>query len=137
MTRPLPSPTPDTKPYWDAAARHELQVPYCLDCGRPHFYPRPACPHCHGERLEWRRCSGRASLSSYIVNRRPLPAFELDGPQWIALVELEEGVRMTTNLVDVPDDPEAVRLDMPLEVRFVEAGGDLVLPVFAPAEAGR
>ena len=77
------------------------------------------------------KASGRASLYSYVINHRPHPAF--DGPYAIAVVELEEGPRMMTNIVDTPQTPEALILDMPLDVVFEELNDDISLPKFRPA----
>lgn len=78
-------------------------------------------------------CSGRSTLHSYVISQLPAPGFT--GPTVIAVVELEEGPRMMTNVVDVDPTPEALELDMPLEVRF-EQRGDVAVPVFAPAAGG-
>lgn len=131
-----PQPTPDTQLYWDAAREGELRIQRCLDCREHYFYPRAFCPRCASRNVEWTLVSGRAKLVSYIVNHRPGPSFADVSPV-IAIVELDEGPRMMTNIVgiDVPRDelPEHLRLDMRLEVRFEERG-DSVLPVFAPEE---
>ena len=125
-----PIPTPETAPYWEAAARGELSLPRCLDCGAYVFYPRSFCPVCRSRRLEWVACSGDATLESFIVNRRPAPGFEDVSPV-IALVRLAEGPVLTTTIVGVEPDPDALSLDMPLHVAF-EPRGDVVVPVFAP-----
>lgn len=128
----VPRPTPETQPFWDGAAAGELRVPRCLTCARHHFYPRPACPHCGSGEVEWVTCSGRATLYSYVISHRPAPGFE--APYAIAVVELEEGVRMMSNIVGVEITPESLRLDMPLRVVF-EPRGDVCLPLFTPAGA--
>ena len=84
--------------------------------------------------MAWFTASGRASLYSYVINHRPAPGFEDQTPYAIAVVELEEGPRMMTNIVGLPATPEALKLDMPLQVRF-ERRGNVSLPVFGPAEA--
>lgn len=127
-----PSPTGETQAYWDATRQGRLEVPRCLDCRRPFFYPRSSCPRCGSERLEQLVCTGRARLLSYVVSHRPAPGFE--GPVVIAIVELEEGPRMMTNIVGVPPDPDALPLDLPLTVLF-EQRGDLAVPVFTPEES--
>jgi uncharacterized OB-fold protein len=127
-----PKPTPETAPYWEAANRGELLIQRCNPCDRPFFYPRSACPTCASTDITWITASGRARLHTYLINHRPAPGFEDDAPYAIAVVELEEGPRMMTNIVGVPNTPENLELDMPLEVRF-EARGDQMVPVFAPA----
>ncbi|XVV38340.1 Zn-ribbon domain-containing OB-fold protein [Streptomyces sp. CA-100214] len=128
-----PKATPETAPYWDAANEGRLSIQRCTPCGRPYFYPRPNCPHCGSAKVEWFDASGRARLVSYIINRRPAPGFEDVSPV-IALVELEEGPRMLTNIVGVAPEPEQLLLDMPLTVAFESRGGQAV-PVFAPTDA--
>lgn len=132
MSLPLPAPTPDTQHYWDEAAERRLVLRFCNACDRFFFYPRSHCRFCGGADVEWRRAGGRARLVSYIINRRPMAAFEEYSPV-IALVELEEGVTMMTNIVGVEPDPSALILDMPLTVAFEDRQGR-VLPVFEPAE---
>ena len=85
--------------------------------------------------MEWFAASGDATLYSYVINHRPAPGFEADGPYAIAVVQLAEGPRLMTNIVGVPPTPEALVLDMPLRVTF-EQRGPISLPVFAPVQAG-
>lgn len=129
----LPQPTPETKPYWDAAREGRLVLPWCRDCGRAHFYPRAICPHCGGARLDWRQASGRGRLHTYVINHKPAKGFEERVPYVIAVVELEEGPRMMTNLDIADPTPEALRIDMPLEVAFRSVTDQVALPVFRPA----
>ncbi|MDR0357999.1 MAG: Zn-ribbon domain-containing OB-fold protein [bacterium] len=134
MSGPIPEPTPETLPFWAATARGALQIQRCSSCRRHYFYPRPFCPRCGSADVSWTRVSGSARLVSYVINHRPLPPFDPETPIVIALVQLTEGPRLMTNIVDVPPDPAALRLDMPLEVTFVERG-TFNLPVFKPAGA--
>jgi uncharacterized OB-fold protein len=132
----VPVPTPDTQPFWDGCAAGELRIQRCLECGKPYFYPRPVCPMCGSDRVEWFTASGQATLYSYVINHRPAPGFEDEAPYAIAVVQLAEGPRMMTNLVGVPNTPEDLILDMPLQVTF-ERRGDVSLPLFAPAQESR
>jgi len=130
-TRLAPSMTADTQFFWDAAKQHRLLIQRCLGCGVLRHPPRPMCPQCNA--LEWDtiEASGRGTVYSFVMPRHPpLPWFD-DG-YIVALVELEEGTRLVSNLVDVA--PDAVSIGMPVEVRFEEFDGGLVLPLFAPAE---
>jgi uncharacterized OB-fold protein len=129
--KPAPVVTPETAQFWEAAQREELHIQLCNACGQHYFYPRPFCPHCFSGDVRWVRVSGRATLHSYVINHRPVPGWEEDGPYAIAVVELEEGPRMATNIVGVPNTPEHLVLDMPLEVCFVEQSGTKV-PKFRP-----
>lgn len=129
--KPVPRPTPETQPFWDAAQRDELCIQYCQDCRSHYFYPRPFCPDCFGENVTWEKVSGRATLHSYVINHRPAPGFEDEAPYAIALVQLHEGPRMMTNIVGVPNTPEDLVLDMELEVAFEDQGG-MKIPKFRP-----
>ena len=126
----LPSPDAETQPYWDAAKEGRLLIKRCRTCTRPHAYPRPFCPHCWSEDVEWEEASGAATLYTYsIVRRNDLPPFNERVPYVAAVVDLAEGPRMLTNLVDC--DLDDVRIGMPLEVTFRD-DGDFALPVFRP-----
>jgi uncharacterized OB-fold protein len=119
----------DATPFWEAVARRELHLPWCLACAAPFFYPRTLCPRCGSRELEWRRASGRGRLHAFCIHHAaPLPELAAHVPFVSALVALEEGPRMLSRLVGVAPDPAAVRCEMPLVVDF-EAG----LPVFRPA----
>lgn len=131
-TKWVPKPTPETQEFWDGAARGELRIQRCDDCDRAYFYPRPLCPHCGSENTDWFTASGRATLYSYSISMRSVYGYE--APYSIAIVTLEEGPRMLTNIVDIEQTPEHLILDMPLEVRFENRGAHTV-PVFAPAAA--
>ena len=132
-TGPIPVPTPETRPFWEAARRHELSLQRCRACGRHVFYPRGACPHCFSADLEWRRVSGRGTLHTFTVVQRGQRGFPLGPPYVIAIVELDEGARLMTNLVDVEPDPEKIRIGMPVEVVFEDVSPEIALPRFRPA----
>ena len=134
--KPIPRPTPETQPYWDGARAGELRIQRCTACGDHYFYPRPLCPRCGSEAVEWVTASGRATLHSYVINHRPAPGFEDEAPYAIAIVQLEEGPRLMTNLVGVQATPEQLVLDMALEVAFQDREGTCI-PVFRPAGAAR
>ena len=91
---PVPIPTPETQTFWDGTAIGELRIQRCNSCEEYYFYPRPYCPGCQSDDVEWRVVSGKGTLASYNINYRPFPIFESKDPQVIALVELDEGVRM-------------------------------------------
>jgi uncharacterized OB-fold protein len=128
---PIPVPTPETRPFWDAARRHALELPRCRACGALHYYPRGACPRCLSADLAWERLSGRARLHTFTVVHRGQKGFPVPTPYVLAVVELEEGPRMMTTLVDV--EPAAVTIGMPLEVVFRDVSDAIALPLFRPA----
>ena len=130
----LPSPDAETEPYWQAAREHRLLIKRCGACGRAHHYPRPFCPHCWSEDVAWEEASGPGTLYTYsIVRRNDLPPFGERVPYVVAIVDLAEGVRMMTNLVEC--DEAAVAIGMPLTVTWQD-DGDYTLPVFRPAGGG-
>jgi uncharacterized OB-fold protein len=129
---PIPKPTPETRPFWEAAKRRKLVIQRCSDCGRHYFYPRPLCPHCWSRNVQWVECSGRGRLHTFVINQRPPRNFPAAGPFVIGIVELEEGARLLTNIVGVAPDPQAVRCDMPVEVVFEDVSDAIALPKFRP-----
>lgn len=133
--QPLPDVRGSARRYWSAALRGELQLPFCDACGGAIFYPRDFCPSCGGRSVTWRRCSGRGTIYSYsVIHTHPNPTFRERVPYVVALVTLEEGARVLTEVVGCP--PETVRVGMAVVVDFRRAGDDVVLPVFKPAGAG-
>ncbi|GAA0603683.1 OB-fold domain-containing protein [Sporichthya brevicatena] len=130
----VPKPTPETKPFWDACAEGELRLQYCTACEGHYFPPRFFCPTCLSRDVEWRAVSGRGRLYSYVINQSFAPP-GWETPYAIALVELEEGPRLMSNILDVPQTPEALVLDMELEVTF-EVRGGVAIPQFRPVAGG-
>jgi uncharacterized OB-fold protein len=130
--RPIPPTSQLTEPYWDAARRGELAVQRCVRCGERPFPPRAHCPSCGAPSLSWAPVSGRGTLHSYTVaHRAPHPVFAGQLPLVVAIVQLEEGPRMVTNLVGC--DPAGLEVGMAVEARFEPIDeSDMVLPVFVP-----
>jgi uncharacterized protein len=133
MPHPLvPVPTPETRPFWDAASRDRLHIPRCVTCDRAFFPPSPVCPHCTSRDVEWFDASGKATLYSFVIHQRPHPLWETDGPRSVALVRLAEGPMLVSSIVDCPQTPEALVFDMDLRATFRPFGGQPVL-CFTPA----
>ena len=133
--RPLPRPTPETQHFWDGTRAGELRLQRCRDCRTVYFPPRPFCPACHTEDIEVFAASGRGRLYSYVISYLAVPGFE--PPHIIAVVELEEGPRLLSNLVGVEASPEALELDLDLRVvfeKFAVDGDEIGLPLFTPHE---
>src|SRR5262245_32295982 len=107
--RPMPMATPETEHFWDGTAIGELRLQRCRTCDTTYFPPQPFCPACSSGDVEVVRSSGRGTLYSYVVTHRAAPGF--DAPYVLAVVELEEGPRLLTNLVGVAPDPELLPLD--------------------------
>ncbi len=130
--RPRPQPTPETQHFWDGTRAGEIRLQRCDACAHTYFPPRPFCPKCGGRKVTVFKASGRASLYSYIIHHRPVPGFT--PPYAIAVVELAEGPRMMTNIVDCPQTPEALQLDMALEPAFERIDDEITLALFRPAK---
>ncbi len=135
LDRPLPSPiTPETRPYWDGLNENKLMLPKCEACGKAFFYPRILCPHCHSRRITWIEASGRGKLFSFeIVYQKLNRQFNVPAPYVLALIELEEGPRLMSNLVNVEADPAHLKCDMPVEVVFEKLTDEVTIPLFQPA----
>ena len=131
--RPLPTPTPLTAPYWEATKRHELRIQRCDDCAHFWFPPAEYCPQCLSEDYTWTEVSGKAKLWSWIEMWQVyFGGFADERPYNVGYVELDEGPRLMSNLVDC--DRSALRCDMPLEVVFDDVTAEVTLPKFRPAE---
>ncbi|MEQ8860660.1 MAG: Zn-ribbon domain-containing OB-fold protein [Pseudomonadales bacterium] len=130
--RSLPVPTPETAHFWEGARSGELRLQRCDDCAHVYFPPRPFCPDCASRSVSVLAASGRGRLDSYVISHRPHPAFE--PPYAIALIALEEGPRLMSNIVECAQTPEALELDMPLEVVFEAQNDEISLPLFRPAD---
>lgn len=127
--KPLPRITPDNRPFWEAVRRHELRLQRCMDCGSFWYPPGPVCPDCLSERFEWRRVSGRGTISSWVVFHKVyFPAFADEVPYAVVQVALEEGPRLISNLIGVPR--EEIAIGMPVEVVFDDVTPELSLPRF-------
>jgi uncharacterized OB-fold protein len=129
----LPTPTPETAHFWEGTRAGELRLQRCTKCQHTYFPPRPFCPKCAAREVSVIRASGKGVLWSYVIHHRPAPGFT--PPYSIAVVQLEEGPRMLTNIVDCPQTPEALALDMPVEVSFEKQDDTITLPLFRPAGA--
>jgi uncharacterized OB-fold protein/acyl dehydratase len=129
--RPRPAISDDTRFFWEGVERGELLIQRCAACGELRHPPRPMCPRCRS--LDWDavRASGRGTVHSYVVPHHPrLPAFP--DRYVVALVDLEEGTRLVTNLIDIA--PEEVSIGMPVELQCTKVDDGLVLPLFRPAD---
>ena len=137
MPRNAPAFTPETQFFWEGAAKGQLLLQRCDECSKTYFPPRPFCPHCASRKVSVYEASGKGKLWSYVINHRPRPDMGTE-PHSIAVVMLDEGVKMMTNIVNCPQTPEALVLDMPVKVTWVEAAANgrtpaTQLPLFEPA----
>jgi hypothetical protein len=129
--RARPQPTPETQHFWDGTRTGELRLQRCNSCGKVYFPPRPFCPACAAREVSVFAASGKGRLYSYVIHHRPVPGFT--PPYAIAVVELDEGPRMMTNITQCPQTPEALVLDMPVEIAFEKLDDEITLPLFRPA----
>lgn len=129
--KPLPVVQPWSKPFWESARQHKLMIQKCNDCGRNIFYPRKQCPECWSVNLGWFQASGKAKIYSYSVTMAGVEErFAEDLPYILALVDLEEGIRMMTNIVDCK--PDEVYIGMDVKVFFKDVTEEFSLPMFRP-----
>lgn len=127
--KPLPVIDSESRPYWDALKQHRLTLKRCQDCGKHHFYPRALCPHCHSDAVEWVEARGTGTIYSFTIARRPAgPAFKADTPYVVAVVELDEGARMMSNIVT--DKVDAVRIGQHVSVQYEDVTEEVTLPKF-------
>lgn len=132
-SKPIPEADIETAPFWDGCRDHRLMLMRCAKCKSFRYPPTPFCAACQSGEAEWVEATGKGTVFSWIVVRHPVPreSFGDVTPFVVALVELEEGVRMASNIVGC--EPEAVRGGMPLEVVFDDVTDEVTLPKFKPA----
>jgi hypothetical protein len=132
--KPIPMPQGESDFYWEKAKAGELWLRKCNSCNQVYFYPRDISPCCFSKDTSWAQASGKATLYTYgIVHRAPHPGFRDDVPFVTAIVELEEGPLMPTNIVMSGPTPEKLEIGMPLEVVFEDITDKIALPKFRPA----
>lgn len=129
--KPLPFVSEVNRPYWDAARRHELVLQRCQECGHYRYPPGDTCPRCLSDRLAWVKVSGRGSIYTWVVFHQVYhQAFANDAPYAVVVVQLEEGARLVTNLVDCKT--EDIEIGMPVEAVFDDVTEEITLPKFRP-----
>jgi uncharacterized OB-fold protein len=127
----LPVPDAESAAFWDGAREGKLLIRRCLECGHRHFYPRHHCPECWSTNVEWHSASGRGRVYSYtVVYQNETPPFRDRLPYIVAVIELEDVVRMVSTLIECT--PEAVHVGMPVEVVFDRVTQEIALPRFRP-----
>jgi hypothetical protein len=125
----------ESEPFFEAAKDGKLLVQRCSSCGEHQFYPRKICIHCGSSALDWVEASGRGTVHTYtVIHQQGMPGWRDEVPYVAAIIDLEEGVRMTSNVIDVSGSD--VSIGMPVEVTFVDEGM-YILPRFRPANPSR
>lgn len=136
IQRPLPTPSADSAQFWQACREHELRLQKCDACGHLLFPPAARCPQCLSNSLAWTPLSGRGKVYSFVIYHRVYhPAFEKSIPYVVALIELDEGPRLISNIVGC--DPKSVRCDMPVSIVFHDISDQISLPQFQPLAIAR
>ncbi len=131
--RPLPTPSVETEAYWEACREHRLVIQHCTGCDTWRHYPRPMCPHCHSTAFEWDEATGRGVIHSYTVAHHAFhPYWEDKTPYVVATIELEEGVRVVSDMVEL--DPADVAIGLRVEVIFEDLSDEISLPRFRVLE---
>jgi uncharacterized OB-fold protein len=109
-------------------------LPRCRECRRAFFYPRVLCPFCHAADIEWFQASGRGRLYSFEIAYQTFnKAYKVKPPYVLAMIELDEGPRMMSNLVGIEADPKRIRCDMPVEVVYEKLTDEITLALWKPA----
>ncbi|HET8559612.1 MAG TPA: Zn-ribbon domain-containing OB-fold protein [Marmoricola sp.] len=128
-------PSPEGTHFWQALSEHRLELPRCVTCGRPFFYPRALCPHCGSRHLEWFVASGSGTLHSFCVHyRSAVPGLQGAVPFATALVDLDEGPRVMGFLHGLPEDPDAIRCGTRVRAEYLDTGSGRTLLAFRAAE---
>lgn len=129
--KPLPTVSGETRPFWEACRRRRLLIQKCDACGEYQFYPRGICADCWTTDIAWVSSSGKGTVWSFTVTyQNRTPGFAEEVPYVLALVELDEGVKMFTNIVEC--SPRDVKMGMPVEVTFAQATDRISVPLFRP-----
>jgi uncharacterized OB-fold protein len=130
--KPIPHLDEENRPWWEALKRHELYLQKCRDCGALRYYPRALCPECLSSRTEWIRARGTGKVYTFTITyQNTAPGFRESLPYVLAYVELDEGLKMLTNIIDCR--PEEVRIGMPVAVVFDDVTPEVTLAKFRPA----
>lgn len=128
LKKPVPVPDGDSRTFWEGCNEGKLLIQKCLDCKTHIFYPRAVCPHCMSDDIKWVESSGKGKVYSYTIARRAAhPSFKEDVPYVVALIELDEGVRILSNIINC--NVEDVKCEMPVKVVFQNQEG-MNLPKF-------
>ena len=129
--KPLPVITEENRPFWEGCRQGKLLLQFCDACQQHQFYPRLYCMHCNSEGLHWVEARGRGVIYSYtIIHQNKSPEFMPDVPYNVAIVQLEEGPRMMSKIVDI--DSADLRVDLPVRVVFDPVNDTMSLPRFRP-----
>ncbi len=129
--KPLPRPSTESRPFWEAAREHRLVLQKCGACARFWFPPSRCCPHCRSAKNDWTEVKGTGKVFSFVTYHRLYhPGWERDLPYVVAVIELDEGPRLLSTVTGIA--AERVQCDMPVRVVFEDVTDDVTLPKFTP-----
>lgn len=129
--KPLPKASEESAEFWKGCKRHELLIQRCRQCGTYRHYPRPMCPECNSMDVEWVKVSGKGKVYTWATAHRAFhEGLANEIPYAVVIIQLEEGVRLTSNIVDCK--LEDLYIGMPVEVIFDDVTGEVTLPKFKP-----
>lgn len=132
IPKPLPRYPKDDAPYWEYMKKHDMRIQKCAKCGKLRMYPRPMCDACYSMEYEWVPVSGKGKVYSWCITHQPVhPAFKDELPFNIAEIELEEGVRIRSTVIDAA--PDELYIGMPVELVYDDVTEDVTLPKFRKA----
>ena len=127
----FPRPTPDTETYWQGCRDHHLLLQFCAQCKEFQFYPRIICARCASDKLEWVKAAGQGTILTFTIVRRAVSeAYAADVPYVVALIQLDEGPTMMSNIVQCA--PEALEIGNPVQVVFEDWSEEISIPLFRP-----
>lgn len=130
--------TPETAKFWEGSEQDKLFIQRCSDCDAHYFPPSPICPKCSSNQVSWIEASGRGTLYSFVIAQTPWPYWPSQQPMSVALVDLAEGVRLISTVVDCEQTPLSLEIDMPLLASWTRCGDkgpNLLCFKKAPVEA--
>ncbi len=132
LDKSLPQPTAETAAYWEGCRKHQLLIQRCTQCGHYQFYPRTVCTACMSDGVEWVQASGRGQVLSFtVIHRAVSAAYKAEVPYVLALIELDEGPTMMSNVIEI--DAQNVAIGLPVEVVFEEWSDEITIPKFRPS----
>lgn len=127
--KPLPEPSIDSKPFWDGLKEHRILLQTCANCGKKRHYPRPVCDGCHSMEYDWTEASGRGTIHSWTETHHPFHiGFKAEVPYILVTVDLEEGVRLQSQLIGAK--LQDLEIGLPVQAVFADAAEGIVLPYF-------
>ena len=129
--KPRPRIGPDSRPFWEGCRAHQLKIPFCDECGRPHWPAGPVCPYCLSDRVRWRQVSGKGVVSTWVVIHKAwFPAFANEVPYNVVQVELDEGPRLTAKIVGIENN--RIEVGQRVKADFEDVDDELTLLCFRP-----